>query len=1013
LNLNLTKLIKHFLLTFSFVLIFFKITFPQSLSFHNYTTDEGLPQNTVFSILQDSTGFIWVGTEAGVARFDGSNFKTFGIADGLIATDVLALFQDSKGNIWMGTKSGVSVYSQNNFTNYTQNDGLADDFIYAITEDKKGNIWFATRSSGLMKFSDSTFTKITKKDGLSSNRTRALITDQNGNLWIGTDGRGIVKYDGNKFTKYTTANGLVNNKVSSIFEDSRGDIWIGTYRGISKFDGEKFTNFTQADGVPQVIIRTINEDIYGNLWFGTYGSGLLTFNGDKFKKFVKSGMESRYIQSSILDERGDLWFGTFLGGLSRLPADWFEIYNKSNKLADDAVFAISEDEAHNIYFGHFGSGITKLTDNSVEYITKKNGLLSDKVSAIYFDKNSDLWVGTFNGITYFHNNNISYLTKDDGLYNNIVLSIGEDASSNVWFGCEGGVSKYSRIAQKITNSYSSKSGFGEGWINDIYKDKSGNLWFATETNGVIKYDGRNFFTYDTSNGLDINNIFTIDQDQNGNFWFATNGKGIIKFDGKTFTDISSKDGLSADVCYFAIENNGKIYVGTTNGLTIFDYLNYDKLGRLAFKYFGKSDGLPNKEFNQGAYFEDSRGNLWFGTQKGAVKINPQRKPRKTSQKLFLNKIIISDGESESTFNQFLNQNLKYNQNNITFDFFTISFNQPYQTVFEIKLDGIEDKWSETREHKVSYRALPPGNYKFKVRVINSDGEKSPEYILSSFKINPPYYLTWWFITLSVLFILLLIYNIYYYKTQQVRKRNIELGEMVKERTKALEIEKNKSDELLLNILPASSVEELKLNGKVRPREFKHVSILFTDFKDFTYTASVLPAESLVDELNDIFREFDEIMEKYNIEKLKTVGDSYMAAAGLPNETEDHAVKIVYAALEMRELIKHRNKTAAIKWEMRAGIHSGSVIAGVVGTKKFTYDIWGDTVNIASRMESSGEPGEINISGYTYMLIKDYFDCEYRGKVDAKGKGYIDMYFVNGIKSEKKEELNSHLNPSKI
>ncbi len=220
--------------------------------------------------------------------------------------------------------------------------------------------------------------------------------------------------------------------------------------------------------------------------------------------------------------------------------------------------------------------------------------------------------------------------------------------------------------------------------------------------------------------------------------------------------------------------------------------------------------------------------------------------------------------------------------------------------------------------------------------------------------------------------------------------------MVRERTKELEIEKNKADSLLHNILPSSLVNELKLNSKVKPRRFNSISILFTDFKAFTYTTSVLPPEELVNELNDIFKSFDSIIDKYGLEKLKTIGDSYMAACGIPNEVEDHAIKIVYAAIDFQRMIKERNKTAAIKWEMRLGIHSGSVVAGVVGTKKFTYDIWGDTVNIASRMESSGEPGEINISGYTYMLVRDYFDCEYRGKVATKGKGGIDMYFVKGI-----------------
>lgn len=229
----------------------------------------------------------------------------------------------------------------------------------------------------------------------------------------------------------------------------------------------------------------------------------------------------------------------------------------------------------------------------------------------------------------------------------------------------------------------------------------------------------------------------------------------------------------------------------------------------------------------------------------------------------------------------------------------------------------------------------------------------------------------------------------------------EMESQLKIKTKELEDEKNKTDELLHHILPAEIIKELKTNGIVNPRHFKNISILFTNFPGFTRVMNTLPPGELVEELNDIFISFDGIIESYGLEKLKTLGDTYMIGSGLPMETDDHAVKIVLAALDMMAFINQRNNDSKIKWKLRAGINSGQVVAGVVGTNKFTYDVWGDTVNIASRMESNSQPGKINISGSTYELINKYFNCEYRGRLNVKGKGEVDMYFVLG----KKEGLN--------
>lgn len=214
--------------------------------------------------------------------------------------------------------------------------------------------------------------------------------------------------------------------------------------------------------------------------------------------------------------------------------------------------------------------------------------------------------------------------------------------------------------------------------------------------------------------------------------------------------------------------------------------------------------------------------------------------------------------------------------------------------------------------------------------------------------------------------------------------------------KIIEHEKNRSEILLLNILPQETAKELKERGKVQPKKFDAVTILFTDFKNFTHYAENLSPEELVKSVDFYFSEFDRIVEKYGLEKIKTVGDAYMCAGGVPFPQKDHAFKVVSAACEMIEFVeeaKKLNSENETRFDMRIGINTGPVIAGVVGTKKFAYDIWGDTVNIASRMEASSEASKINISENTYELVKGQFNCEYRGEVPVKNKGMMKMYFV--------------------
>lgn len=280
--------------------------------------------------------------------------------------------------------------------------------------------------------------------------------------------------------------------------------------------------------------------------------------------------------------------------------------------------------------------------------------------------------------------------------------------------------------------------------------------------------------------------------------------------------------------------------------------------------------------------------------------------------------------------------------------------------------------------------------------------------------------TWWFIMALLLIILVGVYLFYRERINRVKQQKDLLESQVKQRTieiikqkekvekqkKLLEEEKEKTEKLLLNILPREMADELKNQGKAKARNYRKATVMFTDFSGFTALAEKYSPQDLVAELDSYFIKFDEIVNKHNVEKIKTIGDAYMCAGGVPIRNKSNAIDTTLAALEiqraMQEIKQLKIEKGQEPWEIRIGLHSGDLIAGVVGIKRFAYDIWGDTVNVAAHMESAGEVGKVNISETTYESIAEFFVTEYRGKLEVKHKGEIDMYFVHSIKPELSE-----------
>jgi len=352
--------------------------------------------------------------------------------------------------------------------------------------------------------------------------------------------------------------------------------------------------------------------------------------------------------------------------------------------------------------------------------------------------------------------------------------------------------------------------------------------------------------------------------------------------------------------------------------------------------------------------------------------------------------------------------LSYRNNHITFEL------QPADsTNYQFYLEGFDKEWTSWKLINFKeYTNLHAGKYTFKIRYISSESSGG-EISLISFRVLP----MWYFSKLAILIYLILFSLIIltFYNQLNLRfSRNLYmLEQIINKRTEDLIIEKEKTEALLAKVLPKNTASEIMEKGKATKIKYNFVTVLFSDIQGFTKIAEETNPEILIDELDKFFFYFDSVVEKFGIEKIKTIGDSYMCAGGIPEKNRTNPVEVILAALEMKAYMNKLKDTSELEgmkyWDIRIGIHTGTVVAGVVGQKKLSYDIWGDTVNTASRMESSGEAGKINISGTTYEFVKEFFACEFRGKMPVKYKGELEMYFVNGIVPELCDENG---NPNK-
>jgi ligand-binding sensor domain-containing protein/class 3 adenylate cyclase/predicted metal-dependent HD superfamily phosphohydrolase len=995
--------------------------------------ENSLPNNYIHFLLPDQQGNLWFGSNRGIGKLNPQSgeitkinrkdypdlrgyifthlaFDRFGhlwalsekhginiintqshkveVKSSLESTTAFScIYSDDSYNIWIGTKYGQIFYSKPPYKEFITIENAELGGLGAInqfTQKSESEMIVSTDTGPLIVKDKFELTTLTENGTLRYKQIKCAYVESGNKIWLGSteDGLYLFKYGKNykeelyHYLKNPYDNSsLSDNNISCIFEDRNGVFWVGTEKGVSKFDKFKqgFTtislNNEPANGLVDYNVWSFSEDEAGNIYIGTKKDlSIYKSREEKFYHLYRDAAQ-HYLMSIYVEDTNRIWLG-------------------------------------------FDDGLYLLTIKNL----KRGAYNFQAIPFLYTDHSSRTRVYQI------------VATEDDKLL------IGSRAGLSV-------MNKDDYTFQFYEHTFEETS-IGEGSVKIIYKDLKQNLWLVASNSGLynIKLQGDSSvqFNHHPINNYNEENgqITSVLQTDLGFMWMGTYGEGLKRLnlstsEVKSWTEV---DGLSNNVVYGLLEDTNKcIWMSTNKGLSKFD------METESFTTFSVKDGLQSNEFNSSAYMKSSKGILHYGGINGynifkpsEIKINPNApeviissvvlSPKGTKKKEIIAKNITKSGEIS----------LEYNQNDISFEFVATSYSNSSKNKFKYILEGLEEEFTVLEnENKVNYLNIPPGNYILKVFAQSTDGVWSVKPTTISITITPPFWLTWWFRILAIVALTLFGLAVYRRRIDKIRRQKVKLEIEVVKRTRQiteqnkkiqeqakkaeiqaakiehqnelLEKEKVKVEQLLLNILPEGTAEELKNKGRSKARYYRNVSVLFTDFVGFSKIAEDMKPQDLVLQLDGYFSMFDEIIEKYDLEKIKTIGDSYMCAGGVPIRNKSNAIEVTLAALEIKNYMVERAETDSETWKIRIGINTGEVIAGVIGLKRFAYDIWGATVNQAQRMEMHGQPGIVNVSGNTYEFIAPYFECNYRGKIQTKHKGMLDMYSVKGIKPELSEK----------
>ena len=821
--------------------------------FRNYMSEivkmeQGLSQNSVKSIMQDSHGLMWFGTWDGLNRFNGLQFKIFrsdysGRTGQLPNHTINTIYEDSLGFFWIGTDNGLTRFNPKteNYRSYfhdvNNSESISNDTIKTIEADGKGNIWIGTQD-GLNKLVDTSgkfiryFKKPKNPHSLSHNKINDIFRDSEGNLWIATAKGLNKKITGNdRFERIMAdedkSSGIIHNTVNCAAELDNNNIMVGTGDGISilKFSGKNILDIPPEKTDNQLKsgnISDICQDSKGKVWIATNGGGISFYYPDENKiqslDNIKGYRELNedYVNVIYEDQQGIIWIGYSWKGLNKVVPSKFHFshisrnQNGKQVLLSNSVWSFAQLDDDRFFIGtNKGINLYNHKKNTFKAIKKEDGLSSENIRAMLADDKGNVWIGTLDrGFMKYdiENQSFEYFgDKKNGpfsmFYDNPVWAFLRDFKGNLWVGTYNGLFQFDPDSlNKGVKSYyhdpRSKKSISSNIIYGLFEDNNHNIWMGTYNGGLNKYNRQKdqFRSYqydkDDPNSISTNKVFTLNQGPNGFLWIGTMGGGLNKMNPYTgeFTHYLEKDGLANNVVYDVIPGqSGNLWLSTNKGLSHFDPETE------TFVNYDIKDGVQSYEFNMGASLKSKQGDIFFGGMNGFNTFHPSNLRRsKIEPDLVISQVSVYNEALPGMYFNGDTLHLSHDDNFFSLEFAALDYSNSINLQYRYKMEKVSDEWINTTSDKnvAEFTDLSPGTYTFLLSGTNSQGVWKKEPLKLTIVIEPAWYQTNLFRFSSVSVFLVLIALIINIRIRRIKKKHELEKQMFELERKALRLQMN-------------------------------------------------------------------------------------------------------------------------------------------------------------------------------------------------------------------------------